>query len=175
MCLIAVSLGKPGLLKTNQNYRQQMSAMNWLLDLSYRCTEDTVAALQLSGGCRRLLAEAQLAENLWSPVGLSTDLRGPRCWIPSFLPQGGTPAGHVGARDAGRGWVRNQAAPNPSSSDCEELQHPFMFLEAETVWLCLSLQQNTPRCNSSHSLTTLHNDFLSLAWGLGWLHCSPKQ
>lgn len=148
-----------------------MSAINWLLDLSYHCTEDTVAALQLSGGCRRLLAEAQLAENLWSPVGLSTDLRGPRCWIPSFLPQGGTPAGHVGARDAGRGWVRNQAAPNPSSSDCEELQYPFMFLKAETVWLHLSLQQNTPHCNSSHSHfqpVWPHCTMISCNWHVDW-------
>lgn len=120
---------------------------------SYRCTEDTVAALQLPGGCRRLLAEAQLAENLWPPVGVSASLRGPQCWIHSFLTLGGTPTGHGGARHAGREGWRDQAAPNPSAGDCEELQSRSMFLKAETALLLLSLQCNTflPLGNSSRN------------------------
>lgn len=74
------------------------------LVFSYRRAEDTVAALQFLGGRRRLLAEAQLAEDLGDlrpRLGVSPGLRGPRRRIPGFPAQGGTPAGHGGARQAG--------------------------------------------------------------------------
>lgn len=88
---------------------------------SYRCAEDTVAALQFPGGCRRVLTEAQLAEGLGPRLVVSASLRGSRCRIPGFPAQGGTPAGHGGARQAGRQGGRNQAASSPSAGDGEEL------------------------------------------------------
>lgn len=73
---------------------------------SYRCAEDTAAALQFPGGCRRLLAEAQLAEGLGPRLGVSAGLGGPRCRIPGVPAQGGTPAGHGGAMQTGRRRIR---------------------------------------------------------------------
>lgn len=56
--------------------------------LSYRHTEDTVAALQLPGRCGRLLTETQFAEHL------RTDLRDLCCRISILLALGGFFVGH---------------------------------------------------------------------------------
>lgn len=74
---------------------------------TYCCAEDAVASLQFPGGCRWLLAEAQLTEDLWTRLGVITGLRGPRCRIPSFQVERGTSAGHGWARQGGKeGGIR---------------------------------------------------------------------
>lgn len=119
-------------------------------NVSHRHAEDTVAALQLPGGCRWLLAEAQLAEHLRPRFRVSAGLRGPRCRIPGFLAHGGTPAGHVGARHAGREGGRNQAASSPSAGDREELQPPCSWKQKQNSSGC-RCHSFLPLCYSWHN------------------------
>lgn len=66
---------------------------------THRRAEHTAAALQLCGGCGRLLTEAQLAEDFQEAARC---LGAARCRLPNFRSGGDTPAGHHGAADAGR-------------------------------------------------------------------------